>query len=152
MIKLRLIAYVCWAISTIGLGSCSPESEPINYGKDACEYCRMSIVDQKFGCELVTTKGKAFKFDAVECMVNYIDNRIEDEAKLKLILTNTLDKPAKLSDATKCTYLISKNMPSPMGMFLNPVFHASEAQKFQKEHSGDLFNWKGLRAEFAQYK
>jgi copper chaperone NosL len=63
--------------------ACNPESQPINYGADMCEFCRMSIVDQRFGSEIVTQKGKVYKFDAVECMINYLDDRVEDESKLK---------------------------------------------------------------------
>ena len=49
-----------------------------------------------------------------------LDERVEDE-KLKHMLTNTLDDPGKLNDVHECCFLRSKNMPSPMGMFINPV-------------------------------
>ena len=48
-----------------------PKQEEINYGVDACAYCKMNIVDPKFGAELITKKGRVYKFDAIECMVNY---------------------------------------------------------------------------------
>ena len=73
--------------------SCNPESKPIIYGQDKCDFCRMSIVDQRFAGEIVTQKGKVFKFDAVECMLNYINNQVEDQRTIKLILTNTYDNP-----------------------------------------------------------
>jgi copper chaperone NosL len=55
----------------IMLIACNPERKPIQYGEDKCAFCRMSIVDQRFGGEIVTQKGKVYMFDAVECMVNY---------------------------------------------------------------------------------
>ena len=130
------------------LVACKPEGKPIAYGEDKCEFCRMSIVDQQFGCEVVTQKGKVFKFDAVECMVKYLDQRVEDELKIKFMLTNTFDVPGSLNDADKCLYLISENMPSPMGMYLNPFKEKSEALKYQEENSGMIYNWDELRAEF----
>ena len=130
------------------LAACKPEMKPIAYGEDKCEFCRMSIVDNQFGCEVVTQKGKAFKFDAVECMVNYLEQRVEDETKIKLLLTNTYDSPGSMIDAKNCSYLISKNMPSPMGMYLNPFSESSEAIKYQKENSGTIYNWDELRTEF----
>lgn len=136
----------------IMLNACTPESKPIHYGEDKCDFCRMSIVDKRFGGEIVTQKGKIFKFDAVECMVNYIDQRVEDESKLKFILTNTYDNPGELCNVSECTYLISKNMPSPMGMFLNPLKKRSEAINLQKENSGSILNWEELRADFAKNK
>ena len=133
----------------LAMFSCTPESKPIAYGEDKCEFCRMSIVDQRFGCEIVTSKGKALKFDAVECMVNYIDENVEDETTVKLILTNTYDAPGQLSDATKCLYLKSKNMPSPMGKYINPFLSSSEVKKAQEQNSGEILNWEELRGDFA---
>jgi copper chaperone NosL len=134
------------------LNACKPESEPILYGEDKCEFCRMTIVDQKFGGEVVTKKGKIFKFDAVECLVNYVDERVEDESQLEFVLTNTFDKPGELLNASSCTYLISENMPSPMGMFINPFAQSSEAVKFKDQNTGSILNWEELRADFTEDK
>ena len=112
----------------------------------------MSIVDQRFGGEIVTQKGKIFKFDAVECMINHIEKNISDESDLRFILTNTLDAPAQLIDVSSNVYLISENMPSPMGMYLNPFSKDVEAQKSQEQNGGQIFNWSELRAEFAKNK
>lgn len=127
--------------------ACNPESQPITYGSDMCEFCRMSIVDQRFGSEIVTEKGKIYKFDAVECMVNYLDDRVEDESKIIYILTNTLDEPGKLIDVQDCRFLISKNMPSPMGMFINPFKNGAIAIESQEENSGTILDWADLRRE-----
>jgi copper chaperone NosL len=142
-----LTKYFSATLFLVVLYGCHPESKPIVYGEDKCEFCRMSIVDQRFGGEIVTQKGKVHKFDAVECMVHYIDREIEDETKLKLILTNSYDSPGELIDAHSCYYLISKNMPSPMGMFLNPFESLDAATVNQQEHSGTIFGWKELRAD-----
>lgn len=130
--------------------ACNPESKPISYGEDKCEFCRMSIVDQRFGGEIVTKKGKVYKFDAAECVVNYLDQHVEDESKLSMILTNTYDQPAKLTDATSCYYLVSRNMPSPMGMFLNPFENEAKANEFHDANGGNIFSWQELRTEFAK--
>ena len=127
--------------------ACNPESQPINYGSDMCEFCRMSIVDQRFGSEIVTQKGKVYKFDAVECMINYLDKKVEDETRLKFILTNTLDRPGDLVDVQDCKFLISENMPSPMGAFINPFVDNKIATGNQAENSGTIHDWIGLRDE-----
>ena len=46
--------------------SCSPEAQPINYGSDQCDFCRMTIVDKAHAAEVVTKKGRAYKFDSGE--------------------------------------------------------------------------------------
>lgn len=133
-----------------GLIRCTPQKNPLRYGEDKCEYCRMTIVDQRYGCELVTSKGKALKFDATECMLNFLEETNDDETSIKLILTNTIDKPGELVDATKCLYLKSKNLPSPMGAFINPYSNATQAKKAQEQHLGELFQWEELRFDFGK--
>jgi len=129
--------------------SCNPESKPITYGQDKCDFCRMSIVDQRFAGEIVTQKGKVFKFDAVECMLNYINNQVEDQRTIKLIQTNTYDNPGKLHDVHECMFLVSKNMPSPMGMFINPFEDVSIAMDNQREHKGTIYKWEELGNELS---
>jgi copper chaperone NosL len=40
------IGFVCLVVT-----SCSVEAERINYGKDACHHCKMTLMDNKFGAE-----------------------------------------------------------------------------------------------------
>ncbi|HEY3387683.1 MAG TPA: hypothetical protein VGK46_14315, partial [Saprospiraceae bacterium] len=54
--------------------ACSQDPEPLRYGKDTCYTCKMTLMDKKFGAELVTAKGKVYKFDDVNCMVNFINS------------------------------------------------------------------------------
>lgn len=144
--------YIVVFIAGIVFFSCQPKRKPIIYGQDTCDYCWMSIVDQRFGGEIVTQKSKVFKFDAVECMINYLDERVEDRSEIELILTNAYDNPGKLVNAEECHYLKSKNMPSPMGMFINPFEDSSEALKNQREHTGTIYKWEELRTNFTVNK
>ena len=38
--------------------SCAAEPSPIRFGADTCDYCRMTIADERFGSEIVTKKGR----------------------------------------------------------------------------------------------
>lgn len=49
----------------------SPEPEVIRYGEDECAYCRMRIVENQFGSELVTNTGRNHKFDSIECLAAF---------------------------------------------------------------------------------
>lgn len=124
-------------------GACKIEAEPITYGSDVCSFCSMTIVDKHHAAEYVTHKGKAFKFDSIECMMNSVnDTKSTDVA---LFLVNGFDTPGKLIDGTKATYLISKNIPSPMGEYLSAFENKEAAELVQTEQNGELFNWKELK-------
>ncbi|MCF6269487.1 MAG: nitrous oxide reductase accessory protein NosL [Melioribacteraceae bacterium] len=123
--------------------SCSVEESPIVYGKDACHFCRMNIVDNQHAAQIVTQKGKPFKFDAIECMMRVITEK--EENSIALFLITDYSTPGKLVDATKATYLISENLPSPMGANLTGFKSKSEAEKVQKEKGGTLYSWSELK-------
>jgi copper chaperone NosL len=53
--------------------SCTVKPEPIQYGEDNCVLCQMTIMDHRYGTEVVTDKGKVYKFDSVECLVEFIE-------------------------------------------------------------------------------
>lgn len=125
------------------LQSCQPSPKPINYGVDACHFCKMTIVDQQHGAELVTDKGKVFMFDAIECMVNYLEK--DASTTFQYLLVNDYESPKKLIDATTSHYLISKAIPSPMGAFLTAFDNEKIVLEMKESKGGEVFKWKDLQ-------
>lgn len=126
--------------------ACQVKPQPIAYGTDGCHFCSMTIVDQQHAAQFVTKKGKSFKFDAVECMMNHLKE--VDQSSVALYLVNDYNAPGTLLDATTATYLISKGIPSPMGEFLTAFASKEAAGKAHSEHQGELFSWKELQGRF----
>ena len=126
--------------------SCKVAPEPIAYGETSCRFCSMTVVDKQHAAQLVTTKGKVFNFDALECMINYL-KEIEDQ-EIGLLLTNTYYQPKTLTEVQKCTFLISKGIPSPMGAYLTAFQTSEGAMSAMEEHGGELFTWDELRVRF----
>ncbi|EDP71842.1 hypothetical protein FBALC1_12112 [Flavobacteriales bacterium ALC-1] len=122
--------------------SCNVSPQPINYGSDGCHFCKMTIVDKVHAAEIVTKKGKTYKFDATECMVNFMNDF--DISEIELYLSNNYTEPEALIDATKASFLISENIPSPMGAFLSAFKSKEDAEKFQSEKGGELYTWAAL--------
>nr|AWJ66187.1 nitrous oxide reductase maturation protein, outer-membrane lipoprotein [uncultured bacterium] len=127
---------------------CTVSPEPIAYGSDACHFCSMTIVDQQHAAQIVTNKGKAFKFDASECMLNHLKE--VENTEVALFLVNDYNAPGELIDATKATFLVSRGVPSPMGEFLTAFGTKQGAEEAKLEHGGDLFDWEGLQVRFKE--
>ncbi|HEX9826116.1 MAG TPA: nitrous oxide reductase accessory protein NosL [Flavobacteriaceae bacterium] len=121
---------------------CNVSPQPIDYGHDACHFCKMTIVDKVHAAEIVTKKGKIFKFDATECMVNFMKEF--DVSEIKFYLTNQYLEPEILINATKATFLISTNIPSPMGAFITAFEKKADAEKTRTEKEGTLYTWNEL--------
>lgn len=128
------------------LASCAIEPQPINYGQDACHYCKMNIVDSQHAAQFVTEKGKCYKFDAIECMLNQMKEF--DEAPIALYLVSDYSNPGELTDATTATYLISDAIPSPMGAFLTAFETQEKAVLTHEETNGLLLGWNKLKAKY----
>jgi copper chaperone NosL len=131
------------ALLTLILG-CNAAPQPIDYGNDGCAYCSMTIVDKTHAAEIVTKKNKVYKFDATECMINFMDEF--DTSEIELYLSNDYSEPGTLIDAKKATFLISKNISSPMGAFLSAFEKKADAENMQADKGGDLYSWEELLA------
>src|SRR5690554_1780326 len=101
-----------WVALFLIMFGCKIKPEPIVFGEDHCSYCKMSIADPKFGAELVTNKGKIYKFDAMECMVPYIE---ENQGEFAFIMGIAHDKPGSLVSVDSLHFVISEHINSPMG-------------------------------------
>jgi len=132
------------------LFGCNVSPQAIDYGHDGCHFCKMIIVDKVHGAEIVTNKGKVYKFDASECMINFL-HEFEDSSEIKIFLTNHFTEPEVLIDATKATFLISENVPSPMGAFLSAFKNKVEAEKIHSGKGGELYSWEKLLAHLKNY-
>jgi copper chaperone NosL len=139
-----LLLWVAAALASCSSGQC----EPIDYGKDNCHWCYMRIMDPKFGAEAVTTKGRIYKFDAAECMVNYLQ---ENDAEHKHLLVTDYEKPNTLTQAENCFFLVSEKMMSPMGGNLNAFETKERAAYFQAENGGTIFTWSEIMNEYAKH-
>lgn len=119
------------------LASCTMQPEPLVYGTDVCHFCKMTLMDNKFGAELVTKKGKVYKFDDMNCFLNFYNSGYEttDDFAHKLVVD--FANPGKLIDATNGFYLKSPEIRSPMN---------AEVAAFERKEDMDIFKkkWKAI--------
>ncbi|MEH6763370.1 MAG: nitrous oxide reductase accessory protein NosL [Aequorivita antarctica] len=136
-------------IITTLLISCNVSPQHIEYGTDACHYCNMTIVDRQRASQFVTTKGKAFKYDAIECMVHSLQDEMKD-TEIALYLVADFNQPGQLMDATMSSYLVSDQLPSPMGANLSAFENEKAAQKAKEEFTGELYSWEEIQKHLKQ--
>jgi len=122
--------------------SCSHEPQPINYNKDECAHCMMIITDPKFGSELVTDKGKIYKFDSIECLANYVS--AEHDFTSETLWISDYANPNTLTDAATAFYIVSPKMKSPMSMNIGGFKKKSDMENVFAEMSGQKMNWKDV--------
>jgi copper chaperone NosL len=64
-----------WAagLTALLVAACARGPEPIRWGVDTCERCRMVISDPRFGAAFVATGGRQVDFDGVDELARYLD-------------------------------------------------------------------------------
>jgi copper chaperone NosL len=130
------------------LASCQVKERPIAYGQDECEYCKMMVMDHRYGSEMVTDKGKVYTFDAAECLIDYLQYNEEMADAAALLLVTPYTDPNHLIDARKASYLVSEKMPSPMGAYLTAFPDRTTAENFLADKGGTLYTWEELFTNF----
>lgn len=132
------------------LFACSVEPEPLRFGEDSCHHCKMTLMDKKFGAELVSKKGKAYKFDDVNCMLAfYNSNEIPvDDFSYKLVVD--FSRPSELINAADAFYLKSAAIKSPMASEI-AAFAKKESMEAAKEQlNGIYLVWGELVTQFKE--
>lgn len=86
--------------------------QEIAVGKDQCENCKMTISEPKYATQLVTDKGRMYKFDDIKCMKDYeLGNKDAANAK-----TYVADFPSgQFFESTSATLIEGGSIKSPMG-------------------------------------
>lgn len=123
--------------------SCNTEPQPLVAGKDECYFCKMPVADLKFGAEIITTKGKFYKFDDTGCMISFLKaNELE---QIKEIFTVDYSASQKLLNVKEAIFLISENLRTPMNSGIAGFASRQQAEYFHKEFPGGIMNWEQLR-------
>lgn len=96
------------------LAFCDQAPVSIDFGKAECAHCRMNVVDRKFGAALVTSKGRRYVFDGVECLVPFVNDGQLDATDVAQWWVCDHAHPGRLLDATKASFAHGDSYRSPM--------------------------------------
>jgi copper chaperone NosL len=124
-----------------GLMSCNSGPQPINLGQDACSFCKMSIADKRFGAEIITNKGKVFKFDDMHCIAGFIKSNEVAKSDIKEIWLVNYAEPHNFIPAQKAFLFESADLHSPMGGNIASFDNESKLTDLMKIMKGQPLTW-----------
>ena len=131
----------------MGLASCSTGPQPIKLGSDACTFCKMTISDKNFGAEIMTKKGKAYKFDDTHCLVAFMhENTVEAKDIQETYLVNFV-KPHNFIESSKVLLLKSEDLHSPMGGNVAGFDDKNKLDEVADKVKGEIITWEALQNE-----
>jgi copper chaperone NosL len=127
------------------LSSCEPKPENIDWNKEECAHCKMTIADKRFAAQLLTAKGKAYKFDAIECMAAFINNKRVPQEAIHSLWVMDYDHPDTWLNAKKSLFLAGEHFQSPMSLNIAAFASRKAMQAAQQKHGGNELYWDGVR-------
>lgn len=129
MKKLKKIGFIFCSIFLLSCMQSGPKE--IKKG-EACDNCRMKIEDLGYSAEIVSAKGKAYKFDDVSCMTMFANSNADKVEKGKSYVA---DFPSgKLIPFEEATFIKGGNIKSPMGGNMQAYKNKAEAQKAKQKY------------------
>ncbi|TBX67024.1 hypothetical protein EZL74_10220 [Flavobacterium silvisoli] len=133
-------------ISIVLVSCISGEPKPIQLNTDSCDFCKMTIANGKFGAELITQKGRYYKFDDVACMIHFAKSNTV--VPYKAFFVGDYLQENTLLPVEKCYFLKGGSINSPMHG--NAVAFASdkEAAQYQSKLNAKLLTWKELYSSY----
>lgn len=137
-----------YGVLIVSLLSCTAEPEALHYGHDACHTCKMTLMDKKFGAELVTDKGKVYKFDDINCMLTFFNSGEVEHRAFAHRLVVDFSQPAKLIPAADAFYLKSPDIKSPMAGHVAAFETKERMENLKKDLNGIYLVWGELVTQF----
>ena len=140
--KSAMATILCMVI--IGLPSCNTQPEVIKTGIDNCSFCTMTASDVRFGAELITKKGKIYKFDDAHCLVNFLQKGEVDSANIADLYFTDFCNNHSLINAKTVLLLKSDNLRSPMEGNIAAFSNQDSLLIMKARFPGTLVNWDSL--------
>lgn len=118
------------------------QPQPLKLNTDNCDFCKMTISDGNFGCELITDKGRVYKFDDLSCLIRY--KLANTNTKFSFVYVNAYGANNILIDAEKAFYIKSTDLSSPMGGNIAAYKDPTEAKLYASKFHTTMLLWKDL--------
>jgi copper chaperone NosL len=124
--------------------SCNRAPQPIKIGADTCSFCKMTISDNRFGGEIITKKGKAYKFDDIHCLVSFNKSGAVKAGDVDHTYLVKFNVPHNFIEASKATFFKSNEFRTPMGGNVAAFESEQDLRNTNEKFKGTVVSWNDL--------
>ena len=125
------------------LSSCQHGPTPLRLGQDHCEFCMMTVSDSRFGAEIITKKGRIYKFDDIHCLRGSINANHPAKTEISAIYLIDFEKGGWLK-SQDAALLESETFRTPMGGNIAAFADSLHRQQFLEQNKGRLVTWNDI--------
>lgn len=130
------------------LAACAaPGPRLVSIGAELCDHCHMTVADERFVAQLVSTTGKVLVFDDPGCLATAVrEGRVEQARVHSLWVTDFLN-PGALVEAGNAWFVRAEGISSPMASGLLAVSTARQADSVAASIGGEVLRWDAVRRD-----
>jgi copper chaperone NosL len=128
----------------VAAAACGPATPGAIAGK-SCDYCRMVVSDERFGGQVITTKGKAYAFDSIECLASFYLQQ-PSTAERSAVWVADYAHPGQWVAADSAVFARSEVQQSPMGLNIVSFSPNAAAAALPRDVEGKTMRWSQVLA------
>lgn len=127
--------------------SCHQSVSPIIVGKDHCSFCKMPVSDARFGGEIITGKGRTYKFDDAHCLLSFWQSEDLKGAKNLSVYFVDFCGAHLLIPKANALFFRSEMFKSPMNGNIAAFDNADSLAAVSQKFSGVALDWDELKKQ-----
>jgi len=105
----------------------------------------MKIMDDRYGAEIVTKKGKVYTYDSIECMVAALETKQVPESAVHSLYIVDFENPGVFIKPEEAIFVVSKKLASPMGINVSAFSSEKIAQNVAELYFGEQVSWDDVK-------
>jgi len=114
---------------------------PLQWGAESCRHCHMTLADQRFGAEVITTRGRALPFDDAGCAAEHLATGATPAAEVSSVWVIDYTHPDSLIAADGAVFVRSSTFHTPMGSGVVATADSAAATALAREVGGQVMRW-----------
>lgn len=129
-------------------GACTvPGPRPVVLGSESCAHCHMTVADDRFIAQLVTSTGKVLIYDDPGCLATALRDGVVDEDRIRSVWVTDFLDPASLLDASEAWFVQSDAVHTPMASGLAALATRAQADSVAVSVQGAVLRWDAVRRD-----
>lgn len=105
----------------------------------------MTIVENHYGSELLTKKGKSHKFDSIECLSAFVTKEEVPQSKIYGLYFTDFEDAGNLHPLEEMIFVQAKKLKSPMGLNLSAYRNMKTADDVALLYFGEIMTWEQVQ-------
>lgn len=144
-LNLKPVPVLLLAVIITSVSGCNTQPQPLRIGQDNCDFCKMTISDNRFGAEIVTKKSKVYKFDDEHCLMAFLHSNKLAQPEIAGVYFTNFSSPHQLITAEKAFFLQSPTLKSPMNGNIAAFIHEDSLDKMLPSFYGNKITWEDMQ-------